>query len=67
MSYDENAGFDDANPPEESSNRTFLLAAGILGGLVYSGFSVLAPIFSCGILPPNRQKQRLRFNSLNNR
>jgi hypothetical protein len=37
MSYDENADFDDANPPEESSNRTFLLVAGILGGLVLLG------------------------------
>ncbi len=37
MSYDENADFDDANPPEESSNRTFLLVAGILGALVLLG------------------------------
>ena len=37
MSYDENADFDDANPPEESSNRTFLLVAGALGGLVLLG------------------------------
>jgi hypothetical protein len=37
MSYDENADFDDPNPPEESSNRTFLFAAGILGGLVLLG------------------------------
>ena len=34
---DENANFDDANPPEESSNRTFLLIAGVLGGLVFLG------------------------------
>ena len=34
MYDEENANFDDENPPEESSNRTFLLAAGILGGLV---------------------------------
>lgn len=37
MYDDENAGFDDENPPEESSNRTFLLVAGILGGLVLLG------------------------------
>jgi hypothetical protein len=29
--------FDDPNPPEESNNRTFLLVAGILGGLVFLG------------------------------
>jgi hypothetical protein len=29
--------FDEPNPPEESSNRTFLLVAGILGGLVLLG------------------------------
>ena len=32
--YNDNMNFDDANPPEESSNRTFLLIAGVLGGLV---------------------------------
>jgi hypothetical protein len=37
MSFDDNTDFDDANPPEESSNRTFLLVAGILGGLVLLG------------------------------
>ena len=26
--------FDDANPPEESNNRTFLIVAGVLGFLV---------------------------------
>ena len=34
---DNNANFDDANPPEESNNRTFLLIAGVLGGLVFLG------------------------------
>ena len=34
MYDDENTTFEDETPPEESSNRTFLLAAGILGGLV---------------------------------
>lgn len=37
MSFDDNTDFDDANPPEESSNRTFLLVAGALGGLVLLG------------------------------
>jgi len=31
---DDNVNFDEANPPEESSNRTFLIAAGGLGLLV---------------------------------
>jgi hypothetical protein len=39
--YDE-PEFDEPNPPEESSNRTFLLAAGILGGLVFLGLLCIA-------------------------
>ena len=42
MSFDDNTDFDDANPPEESSNRTFLLAAGLLGGLVLLGLLCIA-------------------------
>ena len=36
--------FDDAEeaPPEESSNRTFLIAAGILGGIVLLSIACLA-------------------------
>lgn len=34
--------FDEPNPPEESSNRTFLLAAGVLGGLVFLGLLCIA-------------------------
>src|SRR5688572_3535310 len=34
--------FDEPNPPEESSNRTFLLVAGILGGLVFLGLLCIA-------------------------
>ncbi len=34
---EDNASFDNENPPEESSNRTFLLIAGVLGGLVFLG------------------------------
>jgi hypothetical protein len=37
MSYDEETTFEDETPPEEASNRTFLIAAGILGGLVLLG------------------------------
>ncbi len=32
----------DAPPPEESSNRTFLIAAGILGGIVLLSIACLA-------------------------
>ena len=35
--YDEETTFEEETPPEEASNRTFLLAAGILGGLVLLG------------------------------
>jgi hypothetical protein len=43
---DDNATFDDdANPPEESSNRTFLLIAGILGGLVFLGLLCIVGYF----------------------
>jgi hypothetical protein len=42
MSFDNNTDFDDANPPEESGNRTFLLVAGILGGLVLLGLLCIA-------------------------
>lgn len=34
--------FDEPNPPEETSNRTFLLVAGILGGLVLLGLLCIA-------------------------
>lgn len=43
--FDENPDFDDANPPEESSNRTFLLVAGILGGLVFLGLLCIVGYF----------------------
>ena len=44
--YDnDNMNFDDANPPEESSNRTFLLIAGVLGGLVLLALICLVAYF----------------------
>jgi hypothetical protein len=39
---DDNASFDNENPPEETSNRTFLLIAGVLGGLVLLGLLCVA-------------------------
>ncbi len=53
---DDNTDFDDANPPEESNNRTFLLVAGILGGLVFLDFSVLLGIFSSRITPTQQNE-----------
>ena len=43
--FDDNTEFDDANPPEESNNRTFLLVAGILGGLVFLALLCLVGYF----------------------
>jgi len=42
---DDNASFEDATPPEESSNRTFLLVAGVLGGLVLLAILCLGAYF----------------------
>jgi predicted lipid-binding transport protein (Tim44 family) len=42
--YDE-PEFDEPTPPEESSNRTFLLVAGILGGLVLLGLLCIVGYF----------------------
>ncbi len=40
--FDDNTSFDEETPPEEASNRTFLIAAGILGGLVLLGLCAVA-------------------------
>jgi len=41
----------DAQPPEESSNRTFLIAAGILGGIVLLSLACLAGFYVLRVLP----------------
>ena len=41
---------DPQQPPEESSNRTFLIAAGILGGIVLLSLACLAGVYFFGIL-----------------
>ncbi len=46
----------DAPPPEESSNRTFLIAAGILGGIVLLSIACLAG-YALVILPSQRGQQ----------
>jgi type II secretory pathway pseudopilin PulG len=47
----------DAPPPEESSNRTFLIAAGILGGIVLLSIACLAG-YALVILPSQQGTQR---------
>lgn len=41
----------DAQPPEESSNRTFLIAAGVLGGIVLLSLACLAGYYVFIVLP----------------
>jgi len=43
--FGDETNFEDATPPEESNNRTFLLVAGILGGLVLLGLLCIAGYF----------------------
>ncbi|HLO34263.1 MAG TPA: hypothetical protein VK249_34270 [Anaerolineales bacterium] len=54
---DDNANFDEPNPPEESNNRTFLIVAGVLGGLVLLALLCLAGyiFFARGAAQQNTQ------------
>ncbi len=56
MNADDQSNFD-AAPPEESSNRTFLVAAGILGGIVLLSIACLAG-YALLILPSQRASQQ---------
>jgi hypothetical protein len=56
MNADDLSNFD-APPPEESSNRTFLVAAGILGGIVLLSIACLAG-YALLILPSQRAGQQ---------
>ena len=47
---------DEETPPEESSNRTFLIAAGILGGIVLLSIVCLA-VYALVILPQQKAAQ----------
>ncbi len=49
--YEGDPSNSDAQPPEESSNRTFLIAAGLLGGIVLLSLACLAGVYFFGILP----------------
>ena len=56
--------FDDEDaPPEEASNRTFLIAAGILGGIVLLSLACLA-VYALVILPQQRTAQTGEENAL---
>jgi len=48
---------DEETPPEEASNRTFLIAAGILGGIVLLSLACLA-VYALVILPQQRTAQQ---------
>lgn len=41
--------FDSAPPPEESNNRTFVIVAGILGGIILISVACLAAVYLFGI------------------
>ncbi|HET6846780.1 MAG TPA: hypothetical protein VFH29_08085 [Anaerolineales bacterium] len=56
MNADDMSNFD-APPPEESSNRTFLVAAGILGGIVLLSIACLAG-YALLFLPSQKAQQQ---------
>jgi hypothetical protein len=57
MNADDLSNFD-APPPEESSNRTFLVAAGILGGIVLLSIACLAGYVLVVLPSQNAGKQQ---------
>ncbi len=63
MSMNEGDEFNyDTAPPEESSNRTFLIAAGILGGIVLLSIACLAG-YALFILPGQRASNATAANA----
>ncbi len=52
----------DAAPPEENSNRTFLIVAGILGGIVLLSIACLAG-YALLILPGQKANQQQALNA----
>jgi hypothetical protein len=53
---------DEETPPEESSNRTFLIAAGILGGIVLLSLACLA-VYALIIVPQQNAAQQAGQNA----
>jgi hypothetical protein len=47
--------FDSGPPPEESNNRTFVIVAGILGGIILISVACLAAVYLFGINGNNSQ------------
>lgn len=47
--------FDSGPPPEESNNRTFVIVAGILGGIILISLACLAAVYLLGIRGSNSQ------------
>jgi hypothetical protein len=54
---------DEETPPEEASNRTFLIAAGVLGGIVLLSIACLA-VYALVIMPQQRAAQQGDENAL---
>jgi len=47
--------FDSEPPPEESNNRTFVIVAGILGGIILISVACLAAVYLLGLQGNNSQ------------
>ncbi len=60
--YDSESSNPESQPPEESSNRTFLIAAGILGGIVLLSIACFAA-YALFILPGQRTSQQQTLNA----
>ncbi|MEA2008876.1 MAG: hypothetical protein U9O54_07125 [Chloroflexota bacterium] len=70
--YDDNFDFEEmepeeSQPPEEAGNRTFLIAAGIMGGILLLSLIVIA-IYAMTVYPnrqAEKQTQRAEINAQN--